>query len=47
VVDGIDGKAGIKKSIQLPSLDVSLQPLKNHFNRNNDRLRFLALLSPT
>jgi hypothetical protein len=27
---------GIENPIQLPSLDVSLQTLKNHFNRNND-----------
>ena len=38
---------GIENPIQLPSLDVSLQTLKDHFNRNNDRIQFLALLSPT
>jgi hypothetical protein len=38
---------GIDKSIELTSLDRSLQPLKNHFNDNSKRLRFLALLSPT
>jgi len=38
---------GIENPIQLPSLDISLQTLKHHFNQNHDRLRFLALLSPT
>jgi hypothetical protein len=38
---------GIDESIELISLDRSLQPLKNHFNDNDDLLRFLALLSPT
>ncbi len=37
----------IDQSIKLISLDRSLQPLKNHFNDNSKRLRFLALLSPT
>jgi hypothetical protein len=37
----------IDESIELISLDRSLQPLKNHFNDNSDYLRFLALLSPT
>ncbi len=38
---------GIDESIELISLDRSLQPLKNQFNDNDDLLRFLALLSPT
>jgi hypothetical protein len=29
------------------SLADSLQPLKDHFNGNSGRLRFIALLSPT
>jgi hypothetical protein len=38
---------GIDRPTELISLDRSLQPLKNHFNDDGDRLRFLALLSPT
>jgi hypothetical protein len=38
---------GIDESIELISLDRSLQPLKNQFNDNGEHLRFLALLSPT
>ena len=36
-----------EKQLKLLSLTDSLQPLKKHFNKNIDRLRFLALLSPT
>jgi hypothetical protein len=32
---------------QLQKLDDSLQPLIDHFNGNSDKIRFLALLSPT
>ena len=31
---------------QLHTLLYSLQPLIDHFNRNMDKIRFLALLSP-
>jgi hypothetical protein len=31
----------------LVSLVDSLQPLKDHFNGNSERLRLIALLSPT
>jgi hypothetical protein len=34
-------------SSTLISLADSLGPLQQHFNKNSDRLRFLALLSPT
>lgn len=34
-------------SLEVVSLAGSLQPLKDHFNDNKDKLRFLALLSPT
>lgn len=33
--------------VELVSLADSLQPLKERFNRNRNRLRFLTLLSPT
>lgn len=33
--------------VELVSLADSLQPLKERFNRNRSRLRFLTLLSPT
>jgi hypothetical protein len=36
-----------KKSSALLTLTDSLQPLQQYFDQNNDRLRFLALLSPT
>jgi len=36
-----------KKSSTLITLADSLRPLEQHFNKNSDRLRFLALLSPT
>lgn len=32
---------------QILSLADSLQPLKEHFNSNSGKLRFVALLSPT
>ncbi len=35
------------ESLELVSLASSLQPLKDYFNKNKGRLRFLALLSPT
>jgi hypothetical protein len=35
------------KSSTLITLADSLQPLQQYFNQNSDRLRFLALLSPT
>jgi len=35
------------KRAQLISLADSLQPLRDHFNVNSGRLRFIALLSPT
>jgi hypothetical protein len=35
------------KSSTLITLADSLQPLQQYFNKNSDRLRFLALLSPT
>jgi len=31
---------------ELQTLDKSLKPLRDHFNRNRDKIRFLALLSP-
>jgi hypothetical protein len=34
-------------SLEVVSLANSLQPLKDHFNGNNARLRFLVLVSPT
>jgi len=34
-------------SVEVVSLGGSLQPLKDHFNRNKSKRRFLALLSPT
>ncbi len=34
-------------SVEVVSLASSLQPLKDDFNRDKDKLRFLALLSPT
>jgi len=36
-----------EKHSPLLSLTDSLQPLQQYFNQNSDRLRFLALLSPT
>jgi hypothetical protein len=36
-----------QKSSSLLTLADSLQPLEEYFNQNVDRLRFLALLSPT
>jgi hypothetical protein len=36
-----------KEPSKLISLADSLQPLRQYFNQNLDRLRFLALLSPT
>jgi hypothetical protein len=33
--------------VEVVSLGGSLQPLKDHFNRNRSKRRFLALLSPT
>jgi hypothetical protein len=35
------------ESIELVSLANSLQPLKDYFNNNKSKRRFLALLSPT
>ncbi len=32
---------------ELLSLAESLEPLRDHFNANKDKLRFVALLSPT
>jgi hypothetical protein len=29
------------------SLRASLRPLRDHFNANEDKIRFLALVSPT
>lgn len=29
------------------TLSTSLEPIRDHFNRNRDRPRFVALLSPT
>jgi hypothetical protein len=34
-------------SVEVVSLAKSLQPLKDHFNRDKDSLRILALVSPT
>jgi hypothetical protein len=34
-------------SVEVVSLARSLRPLKDYFNHNKDKLRFLALLSPT
>jgi hypothetical protein len=31
---------------RLQTLDKSLKPLKDHFNSNREKIRFLALLSP-
>jgi hypothetical protein len=36
-----------EKHTPILSLADSLRPLQQHFNKNSDRLRFLALLSPT
>jgi hypothetical protein len=33
--------------VEVVSLADSLQPLKEHFNSNRGKLRFLALVSPT
>jgi len=33
--------------VEVVSLGGSLQPLKDHFNSNKSKRRFLALLSPT
>jgi len=35
------------KTAKMIALDNSLQPVKDWFNGNKNRLRFLALLSPT
>lgn len=35
------------ESIEVVSLERSLESLKDHFNRHEGQLRFLALLSPT
>ncbi len=35
------------ESVDVISLGGSLQPLKDHFNANSNKPRFLALLSPT
>jgi len=35
------------KPLDVTSLADSIQPLKEHFNSNTDKLRFLALVSPT
>jgi hypothetical protein len=37
----------LSESIELVALANSLQPLKDHFNNNKNKRRFLALLSPT
>jgi hypothetical protein len=34
-------------AVEVVSLADSLQPLKDHFNSKKDKLRFLALVSPT
>ena len=34
-------------SVEITSLAESLDPLKDYFNANKDRYRFVALLSPT
>ena len=35
------------KTAKMITLDSSLQPLKDWFNGNKNKLKFLALLSPT
>jgi ribosomal protein S15P/S13E len=35
------------KPLDVTSLADSIQPLKEHFNSNKAKLRFLALVSPT
>jgi hypothetical protein len=40
-------QASPEESVEVVSLGGSLQPLKDHFNSNKNKLRFLALLSPT
>jgi hypothetical protein len=35
------------ESVEVVPLGGSLQPLKDHFNSNKGKHRFLALLSPT
>ncbi len=35
------------ESVEIVPLGGSLQPLKDHFNSNKGKRRFLALLSPT
>jgi hypothetical protein len=36
-----------KQSNNIVTLDSSLDPLKARFNHNKEKIRFLALLSPT
>jgi len=40
-------QASPEESVEVVSLGGSLQPLKDHFNSNRNKPRFLALLSPT
>jgi len=42
-----EAKVESMKAFAVTSLDNSLLPLKEHFNKNQSKLRFLALLSPT
>lgn len=41
------GQGSNGSSFELTSLAESLEPLRDHFNANKDKLRFVALLSPT
>jgi hypothetical protein len=34
-------------SVEVVSLARSLRPVKDYFNQNKDKVRFVALLSPT
>ena len=40
-------QASPDESVEVVPLGGSLQPLKDHFNSNKGKRRFLALLSPT
>jgi hypothetical protein len=47
LIDKIKAFSEQSKIFPLLSLADSLQPLRQYFNQNSDRLQFLALLSPT
>jgi hypothetical protein len=41
------GQSAAQPADSLISLEHSTRPLEQYFNQTNDRIRFLALLSPT